>query len=230
MKMKNIKLIACDIDGVLLEDTFSPVLHILAQRFNIPYTAELENNMFSQNRGKAVNYFLKQLSLSGHKESEDVLKLFFDERQKYIDKSGTPILDGVPEFISLLKNLDVKIVCYGGLDYEMIDKRFTSYLKNFDQYICTNDFRPGLKEIVKNFYQLEYQEVLFIDDVAEVAKEAKKYSIPFIGIPTQHSWGFQKDEMAKVGTKYIVSSVKEITKEYLERLDSDQAIWEGQDD
>ena len=128
--MKNIKLIACDIDGVLLEDTFSPVLHILAQRFNIPYTAELENNMFSQNRGKAVNYFLKQLSLSGHKESEDVLKLFFDERQKYIDKSGTPILDGVPEFISLLKNLDVKIVCYGGLDYEMIDKRFTSYLKN----------------------------------------------------------------------------------------------------
>ena len=36
--------------------------------------------------------------------------------------------------------------------------------------------------------------------------------------------------MTKVGTKYIVSSVKEITKEYLERLDSDQAIWEEQDD
>lgn len=66
--------------------------------------------------------------------------------------------------------------------------------------------------------------------VDEQVKEAKKYSIPFIGVPTQHSWGFQKDEMAKVGTKYIVSSVKEITKEYLERLDSDQAIWEGQDD
>ncbi|MDO8139594.1 hypothetical protein [Streptococcus mutans] len=49
--MNRLKLIACDIDGVLLEDTFSPVLRNLAKKYNVDYTAELENNTFSQKRG-----------------------------------------------------------------------------------------------------------------------------------------------------------------------------------
>ncbi|AVM72305.1 HAD family hydrolase [Streptococcus mutans] len=222
--MENLKLIACDIDGVLLKDTFSPILHRLAKKYGIPYTADLENNTFSQNRSEAASYVKNNLCLPKNISVQELLKEYFEERTEFIKYDRSPILSGVPEFLQLLKSLNVSLVCYGGLDEKMIDPIFKPYLKYFDCYICTNDFRPGLKEIVTK-YHFDFSQVLFIDDVNRVAEEAKKYGSPFIGVPAQHSWGFQEEEMKKTGVKYIVHSVKEITKNYLEKVDLDKSIW-----
>lgn len=222
--MNKIKLIACDIDGVLLKDTFSPVLRILAKKYGVEYTAELENNTFSQKREEAAAYLINYLRVPKETSTQDILNEYFKEREVFVHNDGNPIIPGILDFLELLNSLDIKLVCYGGLEKEMIDSRFKPYLKYFDKYVCTNSYRPGLKEITK-LYKLDFSEVLFIDDVSQVAKEAKKYHIPFIGIPAQHSWGFQEKEMKEAGVKYLVSSVKEITKELLKRIDLDKTIW-----
>ncbi|MEX2784948.1 HAD family hydrolase [Streptococcus sp. H49] len=222
--MNNLKLIACDIDGVLLEDTFSPVLYKLAQKYGVPYTAELENNTFSQKRSEAADFIKKNLNLPEDITIESLLKEYFSERSNFLKSSKDSTLSGVPEFLKMLQSLNITLVCYGGLKKEMIDPKFQPYLKYFDRYVCTNDFRPGLKEIVTE-YGVDFSQALFIDDVNRVAEEAKKYGTPFIGIPANHSWGFQESEMKKTGVKYIVHSVKEITKDFLKMVDSDDSIW-----
>lgn len=223
--MNRLKLIACDIDGVLLEDTFSPVLRNLAKKYNVDYTAELENNTFSQKRKEAAEFLRKYFKIFNKVTNEEILHEYFEERNKFLKDDRNPIIDGVPEFLNMLTTLDVKLVCYGGLDESEIDDRFKPYLKYFDCYICTNSFRPGVKEIVKK-YDLQFNEVLFIDDVNRVVEEAKKYNIPFIGVPASYSWGFQSKEMEKTGVKYTVHSVSEISKNYLDQIDSDNSIWQ----
>ena len=73
-----------------------------------------------------------------------------------------------------MANLDVRLVYYGGLPEEKITDEFKQYKHYFEKYICTNDFRPGIKEIIKDFYGLEFNQVLFIDDVNTVAEVAKR--------------------------------------------------------
>lgn len=224
--MKNIKMIAVDIDGVLLEDTFSPVLYKLAKKYHKPYSKELEMNTFSQNRKEAAtflkNYFEKEDSL------EMMIREYFEERNLYLNGKKTTVNSGAPRFLDMLKSLQLPIVCYGGLEQSEIDSSFKEYLSDFQEYICTNDFRPGLKEIVEK-YNFNFSEVLFIDDVAKVAIEAKELGIPFIGIPNSHKWGFQKEIMEELGVKYLVSSIEEITEDYLNTIDRDSCVWEVRD-
>ena len=222
-----LELIAVDIDGVLLEDTFSPVLYRLTQKFHVAYTKELENNTFSQKRKNAALYLKQALNLPKDTSLDQVLNMYFEERTRYLADEGhdNPILDGVEIFVKQLSELGTALICYGGLPYNQINERFLPILEKFDRYICTNDFRPGLNEIVKNIYHLKYDEVLFIDDVNRVAKEAKKYKIPFIGMPADNDWGFQKEEMEETQVKYIVGTVKDITPAFLENVIKDQKIW-----
>lgn len=223
--MKNIKLIACDIDGVLLEDTFSVVLNNMSKKLNFEYTSELERNTFSQSREQALKYMSNILNIQNEDDAQHLLQTYFLERDKFIARNGNPILEATLPFLERLKSLKVKLICYGGLDIDMIDTRFLPYLKVFDQYICTDTFRPGLKEITKQFYNLEYSEVLFIDDVNKVAEEAKKYDIPFIGVPTKHTWGFQEQQMIETGVKYRVNGIQDITLDYLNTVAGDPEIW-----
>lgn len=226
--MQRIKLIAVDMDGVLLQDTFSPVLKRLTNKYQVDYTAEVERNTFSQNRVDAANYLKKLLELPVTTTTDQVLNIYFSEREEYLkDINPTSmIVKGVADFINRLVQLDVHLICYGGLPYEQIYEGFLPYIDYFEQYVCTNDFRPGIKEIVKDIYELENFEALFIDDVNKVAQEAKRLNVPFIGVSVKNSWGFQLEEMKKTGVKYLVNSVEEITSSYLEKIDLDKKIWE----
>lgn len=218
--MDNIKMIACDIDGVLLTDTFSPVLYNMSKQFGIEYTRELERNLFSQKRKDAINYAIGLLGIEEQKGSE-LLNKYFEQRNKYIDGHSCHILEGVPDFLERMSKLDIKMVCYGGLEVKYIINEFEPFLKYFEQYICTNEFRPGIKEIVKKYYNFDYNEVLFIDDVNTVAEQAKKLGVPFIGIPAKYSWSYQKEDMKKTGVKYLLNGVNEIDEYILESIDND---------
>lgn len=223
--MNNIKLIACDTDGVILEDTFSPILHKMSKILHIPYTEEMERNTFSRDDGEALKYIQEKLNVSNNKISS-IYHMYFKERNKYIQASGrNPILSGAYNLLRRLKNSNAKVICYGGLKYSQVDNRAKPLLSKFDKYICTGSFRPGIKEITKDIYHLPYSKILFIDDVNTVAETAKKHNVPFIGVPTDYSWGYQKQDMKKTGVKYLANSINDITNNYLNRIDSDKHIW-----
>jgi len=217
--MKNIKLIACDIDGVLLEDTFSPILRSLCLRLGQEYTQEVERNMFSQTREEAMKFVMLKLKIKSREEAQKVYNLYFEERDKYLANHPSILIEGIDNFLKLLTSTGVKPVCYGGLETEKIVDEFNPYLKYFDKYICTNDFRPGIKEIVKDIYKLEYNQALFIDDVNTVAETAKVLNVPFIGVPSKECWSYQKEDMERTGVKYLVSNINEINLEMLEDID-----------
>jgi len=222
--MKTIRLIACDIDGVLVEDTFSPVLRNIVLYLGGEYTKELERNVFSRPRKEAKEYLNKTFN-----RNDTDSNTFFKIREEYIKTHGCNVIEGVPEFLELISSLDVHLAIYGGLSEEHIADEFRKYMHYFDQYICTNDFRPGIKEITKDIYGLEFNQVLFIDDVNTVAEVAKINSVPFIGTPANFPWGFQRQDMISTGVKYILNSVNDIDMELLEKIDYEAAsgtIWE----
>lgn len=230
--MKKLKVIACDIDGVLLEDTFSPVLYSLAEKFGYPYTRELERNMFSRPREESLQYVLKNVMTSSANnklgKENNLIKYYFSERKKYMSKNPSGPIDGALEFLQRMAQLDIELICYGGLEEKDIVADFSPCMQYFSEYICTNDFRPGLKEITKDKKKIDYNQILFIDDVNTVAEAAKSLNIPFIGIPANHSWGYQREDMENTGVKYLVSSVREIDKNMIYKIDQDIAegkIW-----
>lgn len=218
--MRTIKLIAVDIDGILLEDTFSPIIRSYISKFGLAYTREIERNIFSRPQMEAAGYLSKMIG----QDCNTLIKGYFEEREKYIAIHGCNINDGIPELLNLFSTLNVRLVYYGGLPEENIVDSFKNYKLYFDKYICTNDFRPGIREITKDFYGLDFHQVLFIDDVNTVAEVAKAYNTPFIGIPSNHPWGYQRQDMIKTNVKYLLNSVKEITRELLEKIDYEASI------
>jgi phosphoglycolate phosphatase-like HAD superfamily hydrolase len=225
--MRTIKLIAIDIDGILLEDTFSPIMRSFVTKMGLTYTRELERHIFSRPQKEAAGY----LSIILGQDSDTLIKGYFEERDKYIQIHGCNVNEGIPEFLDLLVNLDVRLIYYGGLTEEKFADNFKSCSHYFEKYICTNDFRPGIKEITKDIYGLEFNQVLFIDDVNTVAEVAKNYNVPFIGIPSDFPWGYQRDDMIATEVKYLLNSVKEIDADLLEKIDYEASIgtiWEPQ--
>lgn len=224
--MKNIRLIACDIDGVLLKDTFSPILRGLTLRLGQEYTQEVERNMFSQTREEAMKFVMLKLGIRNKEEAKKIYNMYFEERDKYLELHQSILMEGLDAFLKQMVSTGAKLVCYGGLEEEKIVEEFKPYLEYFDQYICTNDFRPGIKEITKDIYSLEYNQVLFIDDVNTVAETAKSLNVPFIGVPSKEMWSYQKQDMMKTGVKYMVSSINEIDLTMLQKIDADiENIW-----
>ncbi len=218
--METLKLIAIDLDGVLLKDTYSPILYQTIIEMGAEYTRDLERNLFSRKREEGSKYFREKFKLQEYSH-EDMVNGFFQRRNEYIAKHGKGILEGVPEFLDMLATLDVQLVCYGGLEENYIKDDMGEYLHRFEQYICTNDFRPGIKEITKDYYNFEYSEVLFLDDVNTVAEAAKALNVPFIGVPSNEPWSWQKKDMIETGVKYMVNSVSEIDENMIYRIDEE---------
>jgi len=218
---------ACDIDGVLLTDTFSPVLHSLALEAGREYTREIERNIFSRPQKEGAQYW-KKINNLDISETE-LNKGYFEAREKYLKTHGCGLIEGVPEFLELISSLDVRLISYGGLSEEHLADDYKKIKHYFERYVCTNDFRPGIKEITKDMYGLEYNQVLFIDDVNTVAEVAKINNVPFIGVPSNYPFGFQRQDMLATGVKYILNSVKDIDMELLEKIDHEASvgtIWE----
>ncbi|EJA6846935.1 hypothetical protein QQO53_02705 [Clostridioides difficile] len=204
-----------------MEDTFSPILRGLTVKLGQDYTREVERNMFSQTREEAMKYVMVKLGIGNPEEAKKIYNMYFEERDNYLKEHSSILINGLEAFLERLSNLNVVLICYGGLEEEQIVDEFIPYMKYFDRYVCTNNFRPGIKEITKDIYNLEYSQVLFIDDVNKVAETAKSLNTPFIGVPSKESWSYQKQDMIKTGVKYLVESINEIDASMLEKIDFD---------
>ncbi|ECC4750359.1 hypothetical protein C5855_23535 [Salmonella enterica] len=223
MKILNkIKLVAVDVDGVLLTDTYSPAIKSFVELHGGVYTPELERLVWgSPHIAGGHNMSLAcKLPWSAQK----TIEAFFQHHAKYIESNPIEIVPGAEDFLKLLQELNVRVTSYGGRTKEYIfDKYMSSLKKYFDKdkpYIDTNSIRPGIMEITRDIFKLNFDEVLFIDDINRMAEVAKFYRTGFIGTPVT---AYQKKQMQETGVKYIVPSVKEIIKDILIKTDVELA-------
>lgn len=220
--LRQLRLAAVNIDGVLLNDTFSPVIHHFVVSRGGTYTADVERAVFSQSRTVAARAIADAAKLDW--PVADVLKTYFEEREEYLSRHPIRLLDGAVDLLRAMRSLGLRTVCYGGLDASHFQRYLGEHVELFDppRYMCTNDFRPGLREISETFHLMP-DRVLFIDDVARVAEVAKELGAAFVGHPSSFPHGFQPRLMHEAGVRHIVSSPTQIDTALLRALDEEAA-------
>ncbi|GHI10395.1 haloacid dehalogenase-like hydrolase [Streptomyces cellostaticus] len=228
MTARHLRLVAVNIDGVLLNDTFSPVIHRFVVGRGGRYTAELERALFSQPQ-RAAAAAAAAAGLGG--SPEELLEAYFAEREAYLRDHPVRVLDGAQRLLARIRDLDVAVVCYGGLDRTHFDRHLAGLAAYFDApgYVCTDDFRPGIREITQDIVGVRPDQALFIDDVARVAEAARSSGTAFIGHPSPFAQGFQEEAMRRAGVRHVVRSLDAIDEQLLHTLDAEAAagtVWD----
>lgn len=234
--MKHLELIAVDLDGPLLSDSFAPLLRQSCEFGGLPYTREMEDNMFSRNRKEATRYFMSCFgdnppeSLRG-KSHEEMIADYFAFRAAFLEQNPIQIAEGVESFLKMAGELGVKLICYGGLDEDYMRRELGSHGDVFDTYVCTNDFRPGVCEIVQDIAKVAPDRALFIDDVNFVAHHARSLGTAFAGLPARTDWGFQREAMIEDGVPFVLDHIGQIDAACLDVIDhraASGAFWAGE--
>ncbi|MDT0451392.1 HAD family hydrolase [Streptomyces hesseae] len=220
--LRRIRLAAVNIDGVLLNDTFSPVIHRFVTDRGGRYTADVEYDVFSQPQLVAARALGTAAGVDW--APEKVLEVYFQERAAYLEHDPVRLLDGAVDLLRRLRALGLRVVCYGGLAAAHFDRHLGAYADLFDgpRYVCTNDFRPGVKEIAEIF-GLRPDETVFIDDVARVAEAARELGVAFIGHPSGFAHGFQGELMRAAGVRHLAGSLSAIDESLLRTVDAEAA-------
>ncbi|WP_328537751.1 HAD family hydrolase [Streptomyces sp. NBC_00344] len=228
MELDHLRLAAVNIDGVMLNDTFSPVIHHFITSRGGTYTAESERGIFSQPQRIA---FQRLAAAVGSRATvAEMREAYFQERAEYLETHPVALTDGAVELLQRLRALGLRTVCYGGLEKAHFDSFLGEHAALFDGpgYVCTNDFRPGIHEITTEVFGLRYDQALFIDDVARVAETARTLGVPFIGHPSSFQHSFQEQLMREAGTRHLVRSLPAIDDELLRAIDAEAAtgaVW-----
>ncbi|MDH6576302.1 HAD family phosphatase [Kitasatospora sp. MAP5-34] len=223
-QLKRLRAAAVNIDGVMLNDTFSPVIHQFIVSRGGSYTADIERRIFSQRQADAAVVIAEAAGVDW--TPEQTLEVYFREREEYTERHPVHLLDGAVALVGRLRALGLRTVCYGGLARVHFDRFLGEYDGLFDEpgYVCTNDFRPGIREITTEVLELGFDEVLFIDDVARVAEHAKALGVPFIGHPTRFEHSFQAELMREAGVRHLADSLDAIDEALVRTLDGEAAV------
>ncbi|WP_424212944.1 HAD family phosphatase [Streptomyces sp. BI20] len=217
--LEHLRLVALNIDGVVLNDTFSPVIHAFITSRGGRYDAEVERSIFSRRRAEAGLALGRAAGLD--LDSAEVLSLYFEERAAYLARNPIRILPGAEALLLRLRGLGVATVCYGGLDKEHFDTHVGPIAHLFDGpgYVCTNEFRPGVREVTEEVFGLAPEQALFVDDVAKVGEVAAALGVNFIGHPSPFAHGHQGELMRAAGLRHVVDTLDAIDEPLLRILD-----------
>ncbi len=233
--MKHIQLVAVDLDGPLLSDSFAPLLRQSCEFGGLTYSRDMEDNMFSRNRKDATRYFMSCFGDNPpeslrNKTHEEMIASYFEFRAAFLQENPITLSEGAADFIRMLSGLNVRMICYGGLDEDYMRRELGSHADAFEAYICTNEFRPGVREIVHEIGKVAPDRALFIDDVNFVARHARDVGACFVGVPARTDWGWQRIGMVEDGVPHIVDHVGQIDLALLERIDAQAStgrFWAG---
>lgn len=226
--LTQLRLCAVNIDGVLLNDTFSPVIHQFLVSRGCAYTAEIERSIFSQPRAVAGRLLAE--AVNEPMTGEEALDAYFEERARYVETHPVHVNEGALELVGMLRESGLRTVCYGGLARDHFDTFLGKHAELFDApgYICTDAFRPGLHEIATGHFGLKHDQVLVIDDVAKVAEAARLLGMPFIGYPSHFEHSYQRQLMREAGARHLAASLHSIDEELLRIIDAEAAagaVW-----
>lgn len=226
--MISLRLAALNIDGVLLNDTFSPVIHHFVVSRGGTYSAELERSIFSQPQHIAGR--LLSAAVGGGMTGEEALAAYFEDRAAHLDRHPVTITPGTRDLLLRLRGAGLRTVCYGGLGKDHFDRHLGHYADLFDGpgYVCTNDIRPGLKEMAEDVFGLRPGQSLFVDDVARVAEAARELGTAFVGRPSSFVHSHQRALMREAGVRHMISGLDALDDELLYRIDremSSETFW-----
>jgi len=220
-KLNKIKLFAIDSDGVLLNDTYSPVIKRFVEMHGGKYDAYVERYVWGSPQITAGHNMALACKLPW--SGEKTIAEFFKERELYLEKNPVEVLPDIEKTLKMLHATGAKLVCYGGRNKEYsFDKYLSEYKKYFDldfPYIDINNIRPGVNEVVKDYFHLDYDEVVFIDDINRVAEVCKEFNAGFIGIPANMEHNYQKHEMDETGVQFTCTSFSNITLDMVMELE-----------
>jgi phosphoglycolate phosphatase-like HAD superfamily hydrolase len=218
-----LRLVALNIDGVLLNDTFSPVIHRFVTGRGGHWSADLERSVFSQPQHIAGRNMAA--ALPGAMTGQEALAAYFEERDAYLAGHPVVLTPGAIALVERVRALGLRTVCYGGLGIEHFRRFLGEWAELFDGpgYVCTNDFRPGLREIATEIFGVEYDEAVFVDDVARVAEAARELGTGFIGHPTDFAHSHQPQLMREAGARHVVGALDAIDERLLRTVDEELA-------
>jgi beta-phosphoglucomutase-like phosphatase (HAD superfamily) len=221
-RLRRLRLAAVNIDGVLLNDTFSPLIHQFVTSRGGTYSADVERSVFSQRQADAGRAMAA--AVPREMTGEEALAAYFEERAAYLADHPVEITEGAGKLLERLRAAGLGVVCYGGLEKAHFDEHLGALAHLFSppRYICTNDVRPGLREITAHF-GLDHGEVLFIDDVARVAEAARALGAPFVGHPSRFEHSHQAELMRQAGARHLVGGLDEIDHALLRTVDEEAA-------
>lgn len=230
--LQKIRLVALDTDGVLLNDTYSPVIESFVTRHGGEYTAAVERGVWGSPQLAAGQNMALACRLPW--SAKQTIAAFFAERDEYLKDHPVQVTDGAAGFLAMLRETGARVVCYGGRHREYTFDRYLGHLAEFFDaeipYVDVNDFRPGVKEIVRDIFGYQYDEVLFIDDINRVAEVTKALGAGFIGVPASLPHNFQRAEMLATGVRFMADSIREIGPDLIAKVDGELAagtLWDG---
>lgn len=224
-KLQKIRLVALDSDGVLLNDTYSPVIERFVTRHGGEYTAAVERGVWGSPQLAAGQNMALACKLPW--SAKETIDAFFEEREDYLKENPIQVTEGADELLATLRDAGVRVVCYGGRNREYTFDRFLGHLAGyFDAeipYVDVNDFRPGTKEIVRDVFGYAFDEVLFVDDINRVAEVTQRLGAGFIGVPADLPHNFQRAEMEATGVRHLVDDIRKIDAGLLRQVDEELA-------
>ncbi|GGQ66510.1 HAD family hydrolase [Streptomyces asoensis] len=225
----HVQVVAVNIDGVLLSDSFGPVIHQFVVGRGGVFSAGLERAVLSQSQVGAAGVLGSVVPGLAGLGAEEVRRLYFREREEFVRRCPVRVEEGVGELLVRLRAAGASVVCYGGLRREHFDRYLGRFASLFDGpgYVCTDGFRPGVREIAEVF-GVGCGRVLFIDDVARVGEAARDAGAAFIGRPSSFVHSFQRRLMAEAGVRHVVGSLGEIDERLLRVVDAEAAaglVW-----
>lgn len=223
--MRKIRLVALDSDGVLVNDTYSPVIERFVTKHGGQYTPAVERGVWGSPQLAAGQNMALACKLPW--SAKETIAAFFAERDEYLRTHPVEVMPGAEELLATLREAGVRVTCYGGRNREYTFDRYLGHLAGyFDTdvpYVDVNDFRPGTKEIVRDIFGYEFDQVVFVDDINRVAEVTKALGTGFIGIPASLPHNFQRAEMAATGVRYTVDDIRQIDLGLLQKVDAELA-------
>lgn len=224
-ELTTIRLVALDSDGVLLNDTYSPVIERFVTRHGGEYTAAVERGVWGSPQLAAGQNMALACRLPW--SAKETIAAFFEERDEYLKEHPIEVMPGAEQLLATLRTAGVRVTCYGGRNREYTFDKYLGHLAEyFDDkipYVDVNDFRPGVKEIVRDIFGYRFEEVLFVDDINRVAEVTKALGAGFLGVPASMPHNFQRGEMAQTGVRYTVDDIRQIDLALLQQVDQELA-------
>lgn len=230
--LNKIRLVALDSDGVLLNDTYSPVIERFVTKHGGEYTAAVERGVWGSPQLAAGQNMALACRLPW--SARETIAAFFVEREEYLRDHPVEVMPGAAELLATLREVGVRVTCYGGRNREYTFDRYLGHLAQFFDaeipYVDVNDFRPGTKEIVRDIFGYQFDEVLFVDDINRVAEVTRALGAGFVGVPASMPHNYQRAEMEQTGVRYMVDDIRQIDVTLLEKVDEELAagtLWHG---
>src|SRR5829696_6072817 len=114
--LNTIRLVALDSDGVLLNDTYSPVIERFVTKHGGEYTAFVERGVWGSPQLAAGQNMALACRLPW--SAKDTIAAFFRERDEYLKEHPVEVMPGAEQMLAALADTGARLTCYGGRDRE----------------------------------------------------------------------------------------------------------------